>query len=92
MDIEKDIERPEIVGYAGPRLKIAGNFESETERKVIREFNAYEAEIVPKDLDCTPDNGQIVKQWYLRQPPFRIQSEICSPGLNAASFGCTHLQ
>ncbi|HOS22627.1 glycosyltransferase, partial [Methanothrix soehngenii] len=22
---------------------------------------------VHKKLDCTPDNGQIVKQWYLRQ-------------------------
>ena len=43
-------------------------------------------------LDCTPDNGQTVKQWYLRQPPFRTESEICSPELNAASFGCTHLQ
>ena len=29
-------------------------------------------------LDCTPDNGQIVKQWYLRQPPLRTEPEICN--------------
>jgi len=31
-----------------------------------------------KRLDCTPDNGQIVKQWYLRQPPLRTEPEICN--------------
>ena len=29
-------------------------------------------------MDCTPDNGQIVKQWYLRQPPLRSDPEICN--------------
>jgi len=29
-------------------------------------------------MDCTPDNGQIVKQWYLRQPPLRTEPEICN--------------
>ena len=29
-------------------------------------------------VDCTPDTGQIVKQWYLRQPPFRTELEICN--------------
>ena len=29
-------------------------------------------------VDCTPDNGQIVKQWYLRQPPLRTEPEICN--------------
>ncbi len=28
------------------------------------------------EMDCTPDNGQIVKQWYLRQPPLRTEPEI----------------
>ena len=30
------------------------------------------------NVDCTPDNGQIVKQWYLRQPPLRTEPEICN--------------
>ncbi len=68
-DIEKDIERPEIVGYAGPRLKIAGNFESETERKVIREFNAYEAEIVPKDQ---PSSGIRLSIFYAGNNSFVV--------------------
>ena len=29
-------------------------------------------------MDCTTDNGQIVKQWYLRQPPLRTEPEICN--------------
>ena len=29
-------------------------------------------------VDCTPDNGQIVKQWYLKQPPLRTEPEICN--------------
>jgi hypothetical protein len=69
LDIEKDIERPEIVGYAGPRLKIAGNFESETERKVIREFNAYEAEIVPKDQ---PSSGIRLSIFYAGNNSFVV--------------------
>lgn len=34
--------------------------------------------IVSCNVDCTPDNGQIVKQWYLRQPPLRTEPEICN--------------
>ncbi len=30
------------------------------------------------DLDCTPDNGQIIKQWYLKQHPLRTEQEICN--------------
>jgi len=41
------------------------------------------------EIDCTPDNGQIVEQWYLRQPPFRTELGIYNPRLNVASFGCT---
>jgi len=56
------------------------------------EYNGITSVLVCNEVDRTPDNGQRVKQWYLRQPPFRTESEIYSPGLNAASFGCIHFQ
>lgn len=61
MDIEKDIERPDIVGYVGPRLRISGHFELITEREVIRGFNAYEAEVVP---NAHPSNGIRLSIFY----------------------------
>ena len=44
------------------------------------------------DLDCTPDSGQLVKQQYLRQSPFRTVLEIYSPKLNVTFYGCTPFQ
>ena len=44
------------------------------------------------DLDCTPDCRQLVKQQYLRQPPFRTALEIYNQVMNAASSSCTHSQ
>lgn len=61
MDVEKNIGDPEIVGYAGPRLKIAGNFESGTDRSVIREFNAYEAEV---KSNFSPSSGTRLSIFY----------------------------
>ena len=43
-------------------------------------------------MDCTPDSRQIVKQQYLKQPPFRTSPEIYSQELNAASSCCTPSQ
>jgi hypothetical protein len=53
------------------------------------ENELLKAKVIELEVDCTPDNGQIVKQWYLRQPPFRTELEICNRELNVASFGCT---
>jgi hypothetical protein len=61
MDIENDIEQNEIVGYKSPRLMIAGSFKSETEKITIREFNAYEAEVV---TNAYPSNGMRLSIFY----------------------------
>jgi hypothetical protein len=61
----------------------------EKEAEVIRAAHARYRYGARMRMDCTPDNGQIVKQWYLRQPPFRTELEICNRKLNVASFGCT---
>ncbi len=45
-------------------------------QRLIARIEALEA--LHELLDCTPDNGQIVKQWYLRQPPLRTEPEICN--------------
>lgn len=69
LDIEKEIERPEIVGYAVPRLKIVGNFGSETGWKFVREFNAYEAEVVSRDQ---PSSGIRLSVFYAGNNSFVV--------------------
>ena len=45
-----------------------------------------------KEMDCTPDCRQLVKQQYLRQPPFRTAQETYNQVMNAASSSCTLYQ
>lgn len=69
MDIEKDIEKSEIVGNVGPRLEIDGNFKSETEKNAIREFNAYEAEVASS---AHPSNGIRLSVFYAGNNSFAV--------------------
>lgn len=69
MDIKKDMDGSDIVGYAGPRLKIAGNFESATDGDLIQGFNAYEAEVVQ---NTHPSNGIRLSIFYAGNNSFTV--------------------
>jgi hypothetical protein len=40
-----------------------------------------------RKVECTPDSIQVVKQQYLKPPPFQTDQVICIRELNAA-FSC----
>jgi len=88
--ISVDTKKKELVGNfknSGREFHMKGN----PVKVLVHDFKIPALGKV-NPLDCTPDSRQIVKQQYLKQPPFQTSLEIYSQELNAASSCCTPSQ